>query len=513
MKLYQGLAALIILLRIDSCTGVCSEYPQFRRCKAIIDAFEQAVLEQDSNVFALNAVFNPANRYPAPSIFIAYVLFLPPQESGIKVQVKAKIRGWCKSNAHTIASPFMLQTLFTGLTYAYNTVISRQRQTHMNLALNLTRYYFTEEEIDYAINYITPWVSFDKIKCTDNLYHTITQLKLYASKEDWASATVYKDEEKGYMCDIVGYNWYLTLSTAIVTIATICISSKVLHLLLYTNSKKADLKMAFFCTFGFIVYIVNFTDIGTLIHEAVIYFNNEINIDENSTLFNEKDKLTINTAHRVTKLLEIVIGVLVFIIGGLVCSKYHPVYLRIQKRCFYCYFVYFFSFGSFFYFTYTIGLNIVPTFMMLFIAPIETISVVFFFSTQLTSAVMGMAIVIHFKKYGGKKRERKKLNLCIAVSPIFLYLSVLFFAVTLMAIFLAILSRVHTNNTSYLAPVFLTLGSTIPTILIGYVSKRTLNNNTQDNDNSSMELGNRSTDEEDSVISKTESDYMKVTKM
>ena len=40
-----------------------------------------------------------------------------------------------------------------------------------------------------------------------------TQLKLYTRKEAQSGEIFYKDEEKGYMCDFLSFNWYLTVFT------------------------------------------------------------------------------------------------------------------------------------------------------------------------------------------------------------------------------------------------------------------------------------------------------------
>ncbi len=69
------------------------------------------------------------------------------------------VRGWCKSTVHTIASPYMVQTLFTGLTYPYHMEVSRHTPIPSHLHINITEYTFSKEETTYALEYITPWVS------------------------------------------------------------------------------------------------------------------------------------------------------------------------------------------------------------------------------------------------------------------------------------------------------------------------------------------------------------------
>ncbi len=67
------------------------------------------------------------------------------------------------------------------------------------------------------------------------------------------------------------------------------------------------------------------------------------------------------------------------------------------------------------------------------------------------------------------------------------------------------LASINTSNTTYLTPVFLSLGSTVFPILIGYVSKRMLlTTNTEDADKSSMELSEKFFDGDDSDANDTE---------
>lgn len=172
MKLYQGLAVFVLLLHLGSCanmTYMCSNnYTQYERCKHIITAFEQALLEQEANIFALDNQFYPSDRYPTDSFLVGYILINGTSAPDVM------IRGWCKSSTYVIASPIMLETLFTGLPYFFNVIVSRQLArsndgffsmmseqitTSKNFVLNLTQYKYTKDEIEYALDYITPWVS------------------------------------------------------------------------------------------------------------------------------------------------------------------------------------------------------------------------------------------------------------------------------------------------------------------------------------------------------------------
>ncbi len=155
MKLYQAIAVFIVLT--GSCTGLCSKYSQFKECEQIIDTFEEALIKEESNIFALNDLFFPSNRHPASNFVVKYYIIVSGQDGNITMKVRA--RSWCKSTVYTLASLFMVQTLFTGLTYTHHMIVGRQLPTPSKLLLNITDQNFSDKEIDYALDYITPWVS------------------------------------------------------------------------------------------------------------------------------------------------------------------------------------------------------------------------------------------------------------------------------------------------------------------------------------------------------------------
>ncbi len=135
-----------------------------------------------------------------------------------------------------------------------------------------------------------------------------------------------------------------------------------------------------------------------------------------------------------------------------------------------------------------VGLNVLPTFFMLFITPIETVSVLIFFVSLLSSCVMSMTIVIF---QSGIHKKMNGAKICAPLVSAFIYFLALISIVLLIGVFLFILASVKTNNTSYLAPVILSFGSTILSILGGYATMRILSkkNNTQTSNESAMESG------------------------
>lgn len=240
------------------------------------------------------------------------------------------------------------------------------------------------------------------------------QLKLYAKEEFQTSKMGYTDKEKGYIYNIFDYNWTLTLTTIIVTVTTLCASIKLLQKLLSIKSKQEEIKTTFFFAFVSVVSLINLVDMGIQVFELHYGF-----ISEEKYKATSSDIKEILTATRYHKLVETILGMLIFLIGGmtmqiLACVKPIPeptrrvtIYLCIPN-CFFCCCKHFFYFGNFFYFTYTLGLNIVATFIMLFITPIETISVVIFFGTMLLSAIMGIiALELYVKKTSERKINRK----------------------------------------------------------------------------------------------------------
>ena len=161
MKLYQTFAVFIVLIGTGSCTDLCSEYGQFKRCEQIIDTFTEALIKEESNIFALNNIFFPGNRYPVSNFVARYYIIVPGQDENSTDGNSTffGVRGWCKSAVNTIASPVMIETLFTGLTIFYHKEVNHQSLMPSNLLLNITKHNYSEEEINYALDYITPWVS------------------------------------------------------------------------------------------------------------------------------------------------------------------------------------------------------------------------------------------------------------------------------------------------------------------------------------------------------------------
>ncbi len=226
---------------------------------------------------------------------------------------------------------------------------------------------------------------------------------MYARKETQSDKVSYKDEEKGYTCDIYSFNWYLAVITVIVTTAAICISWKVLDYLLNSKSERAELNRAMFFSLGFVASFVNIVDVAIIVYEIYIYIDG---IQEETDHDIRKISLTDSTLawHGIFKILEISVGLFVFVIGGAItthclkqpqlCNTNHSRSSSAENCCSCCSkFAYFLYFANFFYFAYMVGLNVLPTFLMLLITPIETISVLVFYVSLLSSAVMLVTII------------------------------------------------------------------------------------------------------------------------
>ena len=174
MKLYQAFAVFLVLIGTGSCTDLCSEYGQFKRCKQIIDTFEEALIKEESNIFALNQLFFSSNRYPASDAVVSYHIIVSGQDENSTDGNSTffGVRGWCNNAAYTIASPYMIETLFTG-PIAYHKEVNHQMLIPSILHLNITKHNYSEEEINYALDYITPWVS-SYILILYNIMHSIS---------------------------------------------------------------------------------------------------------------------------------------------------------------------------------------------------------------------------------------------------------------------------------------------------------------------------------------------------
>ncbi len=160
------------------------------------------------------------------------------------------------------------------------------------------------------------------------------QLKLYTRKEAQSGEISYKDEEKGYMCDVYSFSWEIMIIPVIITTAAICISCKVLYYLLNAKSERADVNRAVFFSLGFVAFLVNAADVIILIYEISTYIRDMIiikNIDY------EVRKLFISdvamVSHGIVKVLELVVGILVFVIGGAIITLRPSKYLQRPQLC------------------------------------------------------------------------------------------------------------------------------------------------------------------------------------
>ncbi len=143
-----------------------------------------------------------------------------------------------------------------------------------------------------------------------------------------------------------------------------------------------------------------------------------------------------------------------------------------------------------------VGLNVLPTFLMLLITPIETISVLVFYVSLLSSAVMLVTIItvqreIHTLKKSDETDKTKKSDETDKTRG-FVYFLVLISIVLLVVVFLLTLASTTNNNASNLATVTLSFGSATFSILGAYFTNKTLSKKNSTT-NSGMESGNSAT--------------------
>ena len=351
---------------------------------------------------------------------------------------------------------------------------------------------------------------------------------MYARKETQSDKVSYKDEEKGYTCDIYSFNWYLAVITVIVTTAAICISWKVLDYLLNSKSERAELNRAMFFSLGFVAFFVNIVDVAIIVYEIYIYIDG---IQEETDHDIRKISLTDSTLawHGIFKILEISVGLFVFVIGGAItthclstvlkqpqlCNINHSCSSSAKNCCSCCSkFAYFLYFANFFYFAYMVGLNVLPTFLMLLITPIETISVLVFYVSLLSSAVTLVTIItvqikIHTLNESdgtgsngtgsnrtesdgtANTKDKKK-----AILTGFVYFLALISIVLLLVVFLLTLASTTNDNASNLATVILSFGSATFSILGAYFTKKILSKkNSATNSGSDLEITERKSSE------------------
>ncbi len=386
------------------------------------------------------------------------------------------------------------------------------------------------------------------------------QLKLYSRKEFQRNSISYNDDDKGYLCNIYEYEWYWTLITVIITTATICIFIKIVHWLLYTESKqeeqpsqatleeqpsqvtpeeqpippqatpeeqplppqstleeqppqatseeqppqatskeqqitqdkkkkreekqkKKDIKKAFFWAFGFVVSVINLIDLYLLVVETQYYTKLQRSSLTNDTIINDFEPDVNIEPHKATKILQIILGLLIFLISGItgvICSfkceslpKHFLAYLC--KPICWCHpaIVYFVQFGNIFLFAYLLGSNILPTFFLMFVAAIETISLLVFSIALVSSVVMGMALIIlYIDEY--KNIYISKLQAGTVISLI-MYSTIVLALLSLIIAFLLILSSANVNDaSSKFVSIFIAAGSASFSLLAGSQVKNKL---------------------------------------
>ncbi len=91
MKIYQAFAVFIVLIGTGSCTDLCSTYDEFERCEQIIDTFEEALINEEANIFVLRTLFFPSNQRPASNFLVGYHIIGPRQDGNITLRVSYRI--------------------------------------------------------------------------------------------------------------------------------------------------------------------------------------------------------------------------------------------------------------------------------------------------------------------------------------------------------------------------------------------------------------------------------------
>ncbi len=161
MKIYQIIAVLTILLHATSCTDFCQSIfkTDDNTCKDYINETEQTLLRRKGNLLVLNDAFYPSHDYAKPNLLVDYFTETYREKGNIVEQYKT--RGYCQSNTYTVISPVMLQTLFTGILYLFSREIGRQEKGYIRIHLqqDISHIKLTENQIDFLVDYITPWVS------------------------------------------------------------------------------------------------------------------------------------------------------------------------------------------------------------------------------------------------------------------------------------------------------------------------------------------------------------------
>ncbi len=161
MRLQCLFSAICLLFLGSQCAGqlMTSYFRDYERRQQVVDTFEKALIANPTNIFILRDVIFPSNDYPPSSLSITYFVQL---HENVTFNTSTQ---WCRTSVTVQASSLMMLTLSSGLMVLVQERINRRTLIPSPIALSLNisnnniEGGFNEIDIEYAAEYITPWVS------------------------------------------------------------------------------------------------------------------------------------------------------------------------------------------------------------------------------------------------------------------------------------------------------------------------------------------------------------------
>ena len=161
MRVHYLFSAVCLLFLGSQCASqsLTSYFRDYERRQQVIDIFEKALIANPTNIFILREIFYPSNDYPSSSLYVSYYVQL---HKNVTFNTSTQ---WCRTSVSVEASSLMMLTLSSGLIFFVQGRINRHTLLpssiglFLNISNNTIEGGFSEKDFEYAVKYITPWVS------------------------------------------------------------------------------------------------------------------------------------------------------------------------------------------------------------------------------------------------------------------------------------------------------------------------------------------------------------------
>ena len=161
MRVQCLFSAICLLFLGSQCAGQLSYFREYERKQQVVDTFEKALIANPTNIFILRDILFPSNEYPSSSLYIVYHVQL---HGNFTSHIVIHASQWCRTSVSVEASSSMMLTLSSGLMVLFQWSINKATPPVIIMSLNISNSTieggFSETDIEYATEYITPWVTY-----------------------------------------------------------------------------------------------------------------------------------------------------------------------------------------------------------------------------------------------------------------------------------------------------------------------------------------------------------------